>query len=224
VSNERGNEPVGDDDDARDDALAKDDVWVVLRRYDDPLEAQIAVDFLRHHDVRVSLQGNSGSTSILNRFDTVLDLRVVVPRSEMASAREVLDAMTVEVSTEQPFRGRAPSSQAIEPTHRRRYLRASFVLALAVPIGGGHFYAQHNAGGIVLAGGIVGGFLGVLLRGPPALLIASGILVVLDALFAPVAVRRYNEGRVPSEETQRKWALGAVVVSYAIAIAVAFLG
>jgi hypothetical protein len=215
--------------DPKGDALAEvadpdDDEWVVLRRYDDPLEAQIAVDFLRHHDVRVSLQGNSGSTSVLNRFDTVLDIRVIVPRSEASSAREVLDAMTVEVTSEQPFRGRAPSSQAIEPMHRPRYRRAAFVLALAVPIGGGHFYAQHNAGGIVLAGGIVGGFLGVLLRGPPSLLVASAILVLLDATFAPAAVRRYNEGRVPSEETQRKWALGAVVASYAIAIALSFLG
>jgi hypothetical protein len=108
--------------------------------------------------------------------------------------------------------------------HRPRYRRAAFVLALAVPIGGGHFYAQHNAGGIVLAGGIVGGFLGVLLRGPPTLLIASAILVVLDALLSPLAVRRYNEGRVPSDETQRKWALGAVVASYVVAIAVAFFG
>jgi hypothetical protein len=209
---------VSSDDDATNDE------WVVLRRYDDPLEAQIVVDFLRHHDVRVALQGNSGATSVLNRFDTVLDIRVVVPRSEADSAREVLDAMTVEITNEQPFRGRAPSSQAIEPMHRPRYRRAAFVLALAVPIGGGHFYAQHNAGGIVLAGGIVGGFLGVLLRGPPTLLIASAILVLLDALLSPLAVRRYNEGRVPSDETQRKWALGAVVASYLIAIVVGFLG
>ncbi|MDB4998526.1 MAG: hypothetical protein JWM74_5958 [Myxococcaceae bacterium] len=210
---------MSDEDGANDE-----DQWVVLRRYDDPLEAQIAVDFLRHHDVRVSLQGNSGATSVLNRFDTVLDIRVIVPRSEADSAREVLDAMTVEVTNEQPFRGSSPPSQAIEPMHRPRYRRAAFVLALAVPIGGGHFYAQHNAGGIVLAGGIVGGFLGVLLRGPPTLLIASAILVVLDALLSPLAVRRYNEGRVPSDETQRKWALGAVVASYVVAIAVAFFG
>jgi Putative prokaryotic signal transducing protein len=201
----------------------EEEEWVVLRRYDDPLEAQIAVDFLRHHDVRVSLQGNSGSTSVLNRFDTVLDIRVVVPRSDAASAREVLDAMTVEVTDEQPFRGPAPPSQAIEPLHRRRYRRAGFALALAVPIGGGHFYARHNAGAIVIGGGIVGGFLGVLLRGPPALLIASASLVLIDALFAPAAVRRFNEGRVPSEEMQRKWALGAVAVSYAVAIVVSFL-
>jgi hypothetical protein len=208
-------------DDARpegDDASAEDDDWIVLRRYDDPLDAQIAVDFLRHHDIRVSLQGNSGSTSILNRFDTVLDIRVVVPRSDAGAAREVLDAMTVDVHGEQPFRGRAPASQAIEPVHRRRYKRAAFVLALAVPIGGGHFYAQHNAAGIVIAGGIVGGFLGVLLRGPPALLVASAILVLVDALLAPIAVRRFNEGRVPSDETQRKWALGVVALSYAIAL------
>ena len=218
---------MSDDGDANsDDANHGDDdeEWVVLRRYDDPLEAQIALDFLRHHDVRVSLQGNSGSTSVLNRFDTVLDIRVIVPRSEAWSAREVLDAMTVEVTNEQPFRGHAPASQAIEPLHRPRYRRAAFVLALAVPIGGGHFYAQHNAGAIVLAGGIVGGFLGVLLRGPPTLLMASAILVVLDALLSPHAVRRYNEGRVPSDETQRKWALGAVVASYVIAVAAAFLG
>lgn len=210
--------------DDRDDGDDGDDGWIVLRRYDDPLEAQIAVDFLRHHDVRVSLQGNSGSTSILNRFDTVLDIRLIVPRSEAVSAREVLDAMTVEITNEQPFRGRAPSSQAIEPVHRPRYRRAAFVLALAVPIGGGHFYARHNAGGIVLAGGIIGGFLGVLLRGPPTLLIASAILVVLDALLSPHAVRRYNEGRVPSDETQRRWALAAVLASYIVAIAVTFLG
>ena len=39
---------------------SKDDEWIVLRRYDDGMAAQIALDFLRDHDVPVGLRGNSG--------------------------------------------------------------------------------------------------------------------------------------------------------------------
>ena len=45
----------------------------------------------------------------------------------------------------------------------------------------------------------------------------------LAAVLSMVAVRRFNEGRVPSEATQRAWAMGAVVVSWALAIVFASL-
>ena len=52
------------------------------------------------------------------------------------------------------------------------------------------------------------------------LIYASVLLVVADAIAAPFAVRRSNRGDVPSEGTQRAWALAAVVGAYVVALAI----
>jgi len=90
------------------------------------------------------------------------------------------------------------------------------MLALLVPIGGGHFYARHAAAGTLLAAGIVGGFLASRLW-VPNLIYTSWLLVLADAAFAPLAVRRANAGRVPAESRQRTWALAAVVGAWLLA-------
>src|SRR6185503_10590281 len=73
--------------------MSRSSEWVVVRRYDDGLNAQIALDFLRDHGVPVALRGNSGATAVLNRFDTVLDVRLVVRPKHLADALEALSAL-----------------------------------------------------------------------------------------------------------------------------------
>jgi hypothetical protein len=199
--------------------------WVVLRHFDDAMDAEITLNFLRDHDVRVEVRGNSVNGATLNRFITVIDIRLVVPAEDLEHAQEVLTAMTSE-ATDHPFRGARPPELApddsadggqramVQPRHRS----AAFILALLVPVAGGHFYARHSSAAIVLALGIVGGLL-VAMLGAPQLLIASALLVGIDAVLSIVAVRRFNEGRMPSEGRQRAWAFGAVVLAWGLAIA-----
>lgn len=118
-----------------------------------------------------------------------------------------------------PFRGArgdaAPESYQA-PVDTRKWPFA-MVLAPLVPIGAGHFYARHGASATILAAGILGCVLGVQM-GMPSLFAAAPILVALDFLLSPLAVRRFNAGRVPAEMTQRAWALGAVVAAIAAAL------
>ena len=199
------------------------ETWVVLRHFDDAMEAEITLNFLRDHDVRVEVRGNSVNSATLNRFITVIDIRLVVPAEDLEHAQEVLTAMTSE-ATEHPFRGaRPPELAADEGADRalvqRRHRSAAFILAILVPVAGGHFYARHTGAAIVLALGIVGSFLAAVMLGAPQLLIASAILVALDAVLSVLAVRRFNEGRVPTEAAQRAWAFAAVVIAWGMAIA-----
>ena len=194
--------------------------WVVLRRFDDPFEAEITLNFLRDHDVCVAVRGNSVKTAMLNRFMTVIDIRLVVPAEEFEQAKEALAAMTSD-ATDQPFRGArprelAPSLELERDLAPARLKSVAFVLALLVPVAGGHFYARHSGAAMILALGIVGGILGAV-SGVPQLGIASLLLVATDALFSASAVRRYNERRIPSESKQRGWAFAAVVLAFLVA-------
>jgi hypothetical protein len=194
------------------------DEWVTIRSFDDPVEAEITQQFLRDHGIPVSILGNSGTTSILNRFTTVLDIRLTVPAARLDDAREALEALATS-GADHPFRGKAPAGDETSSLVKRKSAAAAFILACLVPVGGGHFYAQHTAAAIVLGAGIVGGYAGAIVGARPELLAASGLLVALDAVGAIFAVKRYAEGRIPSEARQRLGALVVVVAAFALAIA-----
>ncbi|HEX7664017.1 MAG TPA: DUF2007 domain-containing protein [Polyangiaceae bacterium] len=102
-----------------------DEEWVELRRYNDPIEADMAKDFLETSGVRVLTRGNSGVTGVLNRFDTVLDIRLVVPKSELDEAREALEALNAPPRQSSPFRGFGKTSEEedAEPDHDDRWSR-----------------------------------------------------------------------------------------------------
>jgi Putative prokaryotic signal transducing protein len=194
----------------------REEAWVTVRRFDDPMAAEITQQFLRDHGVPVSVLGNSGSTSVLNRFTTILDIRLTVPAGRVADAREALEALEAS-SPDHPFRGRVPAPSS-EPFPKHKSAPAAFILACLVPIGGGHFYAQHPAGAIILGAGIVGGYMGAIVGARPELLAASALLVAADAVFSVFAVKRHREGRIPSEGAQRAAALAAVVLAFAFAL------
>ena len=96
----------------------------------------------------------------------------------------------------------------------RSAIGAAF-LAVVVPIGGGHFYARHGAAGTILAAGIIGAALGMVFAGRGELARTWALLVAADMVGSFWAVRRFNAKRVPSESTQRRWALVAVLLAFA---------
>lgn len=193
--------------------------WRVVRTFDNPLSAQMTLDFLRAHDIRVETRGNSPDVAVLNRFTSVVDIRLVVPANQLEDALQVLAAMTNGEPT-LPAVEESPGAPAVEPAARsRRNPIAGAALALILPLGAGHFYARHNAAGTMMAAGIVGGVLGTLLGGPVELTLAAGFIVIIDAMLAPAAVRRTNVGRIPGDVRQRVFSFAVVATCYVLAIA-----
>ena len=193
---------------------------MLLRRYDDGLAAQIALDFLRDHGVPVALRGNSGATAVLNRFDTVLDVRLVVREKHLAHALEALTALEspgapIEVRDElvpasgHPYRD--TTEREAEP--KARYRRAAFALALMLPIGSGHFYAGENiAGGVFAAAIATSAVTAIAMRSDvPAL--AAMFIVACDALTSHSAVERHNAGKPASHASQALRAIACVLVA-----------
>ncbi len=184
--------------------------WVVVRHYDDGLSAQIALDFLRDHGVPVALRGNSGATAVLNRFDTVLDVRLVVREQHLSDALEALGALEspgtpiesrdemVLATTGHPYR----DAGARAPDAMPRYKRAAFALAWMLPIGSGHFYAGESvAGGVFAAAIAMCGIGAVAMRSEKAIALAM-FVVACDALTALAAVDRHNAGAPASRTSQ----------------------
>jgi len=193
--------------------------WVEIRRNVDPLRADMICDFLRDHAVRVAVRGSTTATR-LPWSETSNVIRVVVHPGDVAKANDALVAMEAGEAVEQPFRGRGPKPADKgddEPYVQKRSALGAAFLGLLIPIGAGHFYARHGAAGTILCAGIVGAVLGMWIGGHWELGRAWGILVVVDMVAARWAVKRFNEGRVPPEGTQRAWAMFAVVAAFAIA-------
>ena len=186
--------------------------WVEIVRVHDRFEAEVTAGFLRDHGVPVQTAGG-GSTALPTMGLT--DLRILVPRADLERASQVLEAMKRGAAETHPFRDAPP--EPYEAPVAKRKAAFAVMLALLVPIGGGHFYARHGAAGTLLAAGIIGGVLGARM-GIPALVYASALLVVIDAVTSPFAVRRTNDGAPSSEGSQRGWAFAAVAAAYVLAL------
>lgn len=188
--------------------------WVEVRRATTPVEADMVRNFLRDHGVPSAINGDAGGTRLVWQ-QTMMDIRIVVAPSDLENAREVLAAMTAD-TTEHPFRGAPPVARdEEEPYVATRSMLAAPMLAALVPIGAGHFYARHGAAGTILCAGVAGSFLGIML-GHVELAVTWGILVVVDIAGSVLAVKRFNAQQVPTEGVQRGWAIGAVVIAFAI--------
>lgn len=194
----------------------EEDDWVEVRRFDDAIGATMIRDFLLDHDVRVAIRGNPQATR-MTWSQTSDNLRIVVPPGDLEKAKEALAAMSA--GDTHPFRGAAPAPEegVEEKFEKPRSGLGAAMLAVFVPIGAGHFYARHGAAGTILCVGMVGAIVASIALGHVELFRAWAILVVFDVLGSFLAVRRFNEKRVPPESVQRQWAFGAVVVAFAIA-------
>lgn len=196
-----------------------DDVWVQLRAFNEPSAARMALDFLQHHGIAVSVRGDSpeGVRNLYSPFD----IRIMVRPDALEEARSVLEAMDGEASAATPFRGPLASSESSETladdepasTLRRKNGAFAFVLAFLVPIGGGHFYAQHTLVGWVFALAMGACFIGIVATGSGLAAMAWLSLLAADALLAPWAARRWNGRRVPGRAGQAALGLGAVALS-----------
>lgn len=210
---------MSDDDETGPDRDDDEADWVEIRRFADPIRTDMICDFLRDHDVRVQVRGNTAATR-LPWSETSNVIRIVVHPADVAKARDALVAMEAGEAVDQPFRGPGPKKKGDDEeeayVQKRSALGAAF-LGLLVPIGAGHFYARHGAAGTILCAGIVGCVLGMWFGGHWELSRAWAILVVVDMVAARWAVKRFNEGRVPPEGTQRAWAAAAVLVAFGIA-------
>lgn len=203
------------------------DEWVVVRYYDDGLAAKIALDFLRDHGVPVALRGNSGSTAVLNRFDTVLDVRLVVRERHVPDALEALTALEspgtpIEAREEllpvsgHPYR----DTSEIDTEVPRRYRRAAFALSFMLPIGAGHFYAGENVAGSIFAAAVAAFGASAVVTRDDRLFLAIVFVVACDALTALSAVDRHNAGQPASPRAQAIRAVLCVMFATACALMV----
>lgn len=194
--------------------------WVEVRRLPAPTDSEMISDFLRDHGIRVRVDGAINTATRLPWEMAANDSRVMVHPSDVEHAKEVLLAMEAGDAVDQPFRGPDVTKKKDDEDEKfvakRSVLGAAF-LAFIVPIGAGHFYARHGAAGTILCAGIVGSVLGMLFGGHFELSRAWAMLVVIDMVGARWAVKRFNEGRVPPDGTQRMWAAAAVAISFGIA-------
>jgi hypothetical protein len=194
------------------------DEWVEVRRSSDAIGADMICDFLREHEVRAAIRGNTRATRMTWSATTDL-IRIVVAKADLEKAHEALAAMSA--GDTHPFRGPSPppaEGEEIEDAFvKPRSALAAAMLGLLVPMGAGHFDARHGAAGTILCAGTVGSVLGMWLTGRPELARAWAILVVLDVVGSVLAVRRFNRQQVPAENVQRRWAMGAVAIAFVVA-------
>jgi len=99
----------------------RDDVdWVELLRVHDRFQAEITVHFLEDHDVPVQTAG--GPMTALPTI-SLTDVRLLVPRTHLERATQVLRAMRAENAEVHPFRDAPP--EPYEPPvarHNTRFL------------------------------------------------------------------------------------------------------
>ncbi len=210
---------------------------MVVRRYDDGLNAQIALDFLRDHGVPVALRGNSGATAVLNRFDTILDVRLVVRQRHLRRALEALTALEspgTPIETREELAGGTwsgadapatghPYRDALgrEVEVRARYRRAAFALAFMLPIGSGHFYAGENVAGAVFGASVAAFAATAIATRTDRFFLAAMFVVACDAITCLAAVARHNAGEPASPRAQ---AIRATACAVFAALAAVLLG
>ena len=187
--------------------------WVLVLQSHDPVEHDMARRFLTDHGIEVQSAG--GATHAIPTIG-LTDMRVLVPKRDALRAEEILRALDRGATDAHPFRDGASVEPYEAPVERRKWPFA-VVLAVVVPIGAGHFYARHGAAGVVLAIGIVGSTVAAMALHIPALMKAAMLMVALDMVLSPFAVRRFNAGKVPTEGAQRLGALAMVAVASVVA-------
>jgi hypothetical protein len=207
---------------------------VVLRRFNNAFDAELALQFLRDHDLKARLSG-VGSSALFDRLTTVTDLRLIVRRRDYVAAKEALSAMDMPVESGDPeFRAagaaqgdddsehRAPyrdgvhhqvaATMAEEARHKDRRSRIGVIAGIFIP-GGGHIYARQPWAGLVffLFFTFALGFSRD--SNMPWLGLAALMILCYDVLHAVIAVDQHNRGNDPSRRSQL--AHGALAVCIA---------
>lgn len=194
--------------------------WIEIRRFSAPTDTEMIRDFLHDHGIRVRVHGAINTATRLPWTVVANDARIMVHPADVDDAKKALQAMESGDAVDQPFRGpekkKKKEDEEEKYVQKRSALGAAF-LGLVVPIGAGHFYARHGAAGTILCAGVIGSLIGMWVGGHWELARAWAIIVGIDMVAGRWAVKRFNEGRIPPEGTQRMWAAIAVAIAFGIA-------
>ncbi|MDP3277970.1 MAG: hypothetical protein Q8Q09_22485 [Deltaproteobacteria bacterium] len=201
-------------------------------RFDNAMEAEMSLSFLREHGLRARLTGR-GTANLLDRFTTVIDLRLMVPTLQAHEAREALEAMIVsdeeaeaiaterdkslqDPSDEAPYRahGAVPETYGAH-TNDVRYARG-VIVGLVFP-GGAHLYARSAVMGWMLCAAILGLFIVGAVMQQRWMGIAAFLLIIYDLAHGVWAVRRHNHGYDPTSATQVTHGLIAIMAASVLA-------
>lgn len=205
--------------------MAAEEDEVELRRFDNAFDAELALAFLREHDVRARLKG-TGTSALLDRFTIVVDIRLMVARADQEAGLRALEAMTLDDESadavaaqraddelrESAYRARRETEEDDGPKVRDfRYRRGVVVGVLFA--GAAHVHARQPVMGAILFVAVWSLILwgtraGLLWTGPAAMM-----LVVYDIAHGVIAVDQHNAGRDASSRAQVVHGLFAVLVA-----------
>lgn len=205
----------------------RDDDEVEIKRYDNALAAEMALDFLREHDVPARLNG-TGSSNVLDRFTLVVDLRLMVRRRDHEAALEAMAAYELDDEQAEEFAQRkfdddveggepayrARRANAVEEGGARRdvrYKRAAIVGI--VWFGGAHLNARQPVLGWFLFVTMWGLWIGGAFSQQPWMAIAFALLWIYDIAHGAIAVDAHNEGKRSTSRTQLVHGLAVLLVA-----------
>jgi hypothetical protein len=186
-----------------------DEDEVELRRFDNAFDAELALAFVREHGVRARLKG-SGTTHLLDRFTSVVDLRLVVPAGEREAGMAALEAMELgeqssdeaahprldeeELHGDVPYRERRSNRHEDAPSRKDVRYRRGAIVGVAW-FGGAHLNARQSVLGWFLCVAMWTLLLAAVTTGKPWLIVTFTMLWLYDIAHGIVAVDLHNEGK-----------------------------
>lgn len=213
----------------------RDEDEVEIKRYDNALAAEMALDFLREHDVPARLKG-TGTSNVLDRFTLVVDLRLMVRRRDHEAALEAMEAYELDDSQADEFAQRQFDDDADRSEHAYRARRANaqdegaarqdvrYKRAAIVGIawfGGAHLNARQSVLGWFLFVTMWALWIGSSALQRPWMAIAFGLLLIYDIAHGVIAVDAYNAGRRSTAQTQLVHGLSVLLVASLAGMALA---
>lgn len=217
---------------------------VVLRRYNNAFDAEMALHFLREHDIKARLRG-TGGTTLLDRFTTVTDLCLMVHERDAKVARDALAAMDMPADPsdprfsqheddldaahdehdESPYRAsravKEAANAAQEGRSRDRRSRIGAIAGVCIP-GGGHIYARQPWTGLVFFVFVTLAFTFATSLHLRWLALAGFMILSYDVLHAVIAIDQHNLGNDPPRRTQLAHGALAVCIASGASLAIDF--
>ncbi len=212
---------------------------VELRRYGNALDAEMALQFLREHDIKARLSG-FGETGFIQRFTSV-DLRLMVHKRDLPAAREALSAMEMpedavnerflgqdsnDVSATNvagPYRESRAKNKGLNrdedgqlPDQRNR---VGAMTGFFIP-GGGHIYARRPWTGLVFFVFVIVGLTVATSLNLRWLGMAAMMVICYDVLHSLLAIEQHNQGNDPGRRSQLAHGALAVCIATGAGIAI----
>jgi hypothetical protein len=199
---------------------------VELRRFDSAFDAELALEFVREHGVRARLKG-SGTTHILDRFTTVVDLRLMVPAGEREAGMAALAAMELDDASADEaaqrrlddearggaaYRERRANTQDDAPSRKDFRYRSGAVVGVAW-FGGAHLNARQSVLGWFLFAVMWTLLIAAVSTGKPWLIVTFTMLWMYDIAHGILAVDLHNAGKRVEPKIQLLHGLAVLLVA-----------